>query len=523
MYLCGKCYSMVESRVKKSLLNARVNLIFHFISLALAFFSRKIFLDCLGVDFVGLTGTIGNMLQFLNLAELGIGTAFYVSLYKPLFEQNRDKINEIISVLGYLYQKLGLFMLIAGFIVGLFFPLIFKNTSLPLEIIYFTYVAYLSSSLFTYFINYKQTLLSADQKNYIVSAYLNSARAFKVIAQIVITYYTHNYYYWIVMEILFGISYCFILNWKIKQIYPWLEVSIGSGRKLLPHYKETKTKIKQIAVQRISFFAYEQALPLIIFGFTSLQVVAYYNNYILVTSALTILIYHGLGGMEASVGNLIAENNTSRTMSVFWEIYSFRFFVASVCIFSTYHLITPFICLWLGEKYILNSTILILILINMFIRNYLETNYNFIRGYGLFNDVWASYTEAGINVSLAITLGYFYGITGVLIGGITGTALNTFIWKPYFLFKNGFKQTSSIYYKRTIKYTILLVIAWIIAQHLLSFTTISIHNFSNFILSAIINMAIISITFGIILYIFTKETRCLCKRIMFICTNMIRK
>ena len=64
-----------ESRVRKSLLNARVNLIFYFLTLALSFFSRKIFLDTLGADFVGLTGTLQNLLGFLNLAELGIGSA----------------------------------------------------------------------------------------------------------------------------------------------------------------------------------------------------------------------------------------------------------------------------------------------------------------------------------------------------------------------------------------------------------------------------------------------------------------
>lgn len=504
---------MSESRTHKSLLNARVNLIFYFISLALAFFSRKIFLDCLGVDFIGLTGTIGNMLQFLNLAELGIGTAFYVSLYKPLFDRNRDKINEIISVLGYLYRKLGLLILGAGIILGLFFPLIFKNSHLSFGIIYFTYVAYLSSSLFTYFINYKQTLLSADQKGYVVNAYLNTSRVLKVIIQITLTYYTHNYYYWVAMEIVFGICFCLILNWKIQQVYPWLKTNIQKGKELLPHYKEIKTKIKQVAVQRLSFFAYEQALPLIIFGFTSLQFVAYYNNYALIIIAVTSLIYNTLGGMEAGIGNLIAENDLAKIMKVFWEIYTFRFFVTSVCVFCIYNLMPSFIRLWLGEEYILSNSILILILINMFIRNYLETNYNFIRGYGLFNDIWASFTEVGINITLAIILGYLYGINGILAGGITGTALNTFIWKPYFLFKQGFKQEVSIYYKQMVKYTILFIITWIISQQVPSIT-ISINNFGNLILSAIVNAIVISITFGTLLYSFTKETRCLCKRLI---------
>ena len=58
---------MAESRVKKTLLNARVNLLFYLLALTFSFFSRKIFLDCLGADFIGLTGTLQNLLGFLNL------------------------------------------------------------------------------------------------------------------------------------------------------------------------------------------------------------------------------------------------------------------------------------------------------------------------------------------------------------------------------------------------------------------------------------------------------------------------
>ena len=89
-----------ESRIKKTLLNARVNFIYYFITLILSFFSRKVFLDCLGADFVGLTGTLQNLLGFLNLAELGVGSAIGYLLYKPLYDHDQDKINEIISVMG---------------------------------------------------------------------------------------------------------------------------------------------------------------------------------------------------------------------------------------------------------------------------------------------------------------------------------------------------------------------------------------------------------------------------------------
>lgn len=128
-----------ESRVKKSLLNARVNLIFYFLSLAVAFFSRKIFLDSLGADFIGLIGTLSNLLNFLNLAELGIGTAIGYVLYKPLFDHNESKINEIISVFGYIYRWIGSVILVAGCVLACFLPVIFPDNVFDLRIIYFTF------------------------------------------------------------------------------------------------------------------------------------------------------------------------------------------------------------------------------------------------------------------------------------------------------------------------------------------------------------------------------------------------
>ena len=72
---------MSESRLHKSYLNARVNVFFYLVTLFISFFSRKIFLEKLGADFVGLTSTMQNLLGFLNLAELG-STTNYVEYCK---------------------------------------------------------------------------------------------------------------------------------------------------------------------------------------------------------------------------------------------------------------------------------------------------------------------------------------------------------------------------------------------------------------------------------------------------------
>lgn len=99
----------------------------------------------------------------------------------------------------------------------MFLPLIFSNTEFQLSVIYFAYFSYLTTSLIGYFANYKQTLLGADQRNYVVTAYYQSAVLLKTLIQMTLTYYTGNYYLWISMELILGITYTFILNWRIKK------------------------------------------------------------------------------------------------------------------------------------------------------------------------------------------------------------------------------------------------------------------------------------------------------------------
>ena len=89
-------------RTHRSVMNIKVGMIFYMLSLFLGFFSRRIFLDCLGAEFIGLTGMLMNIMSFLSVAELGIGTSIVYFLYKPIQEDNHDKINEVMSMLAFL-------------------------------------------------------------------------------------------------------------------------------------------------------------------------------------------------------------------------------------------------------------------------------------------------------------------------------------------------------------------------------------------------------------------------------------
>lgn len=493
---------MAESRVKKTLLNAKVNLIFYFLTLCLSFFSRKIFLDCLGANFVGLTGTLQNLLGYLNLVELGVGSAIAFNLYKPIQEGNQEKIKEIVSLFGYYYRIIGKVVLLGGILLSLFFPLIFEHSDFHFGVIYFAFYSFLTSSLIGYFVNYRATLLSADQRNYVVAAYFQSANIVKTIIQLIVAYYYTNYYLWVAIELTFGILCSIVLNYKINKVYPWLKCSVKFGKQQTKKYPNILRSTKQIFVHKIKDFLLQQSDQLFIFAFVSLKMVAYYGNYVLIIGRLTTLFSTVLDSVGASVGNLVAENNKGKMMQVFWELMALRYFIAGFICFNIYHLISPFIVLWLGKEYILSQTILILLLVNLFIGITRGTIDNFNFAYGHYGDVWAAWVEGIINIAVTLTCGYYWGIPGILLGKTTSLIPIIVLWKPLYLFRDGFSESYFLYWAKTIRYYVIFGVAALLTHFLLTFIPInSAESFGWWIVYSVISAG----GFGIVyIIIFTK-------------------
>ena len=476
----------MSGRVHKSILNAEVNLFFYFVTLLLAFFSRKIFLDCLGAEFIGLTGTLGNILGYLNLAEFGITASIGYFLFKPLQANNRQEIQDILSLLGYLYNRIGCIILTGGIIISLFFPFIFSKAALGLDIVYFAYYSFLGSSLIGYFINYRQILLSADQKNYLVAIYFQSANILKTILQIILAYTYENLYVWVGVEFLFGIIGCIILNWKINKEYPWLYVDKSRGKSLLKQYPEIISKTKQVFIHKIKDFVLVRSDELFIFLFVSLKMVAYYGNYMIIISKLISLFSSITGSVGASIGNLVAEDNRQKMLNVFWEYTTIQHTIAAVLSFSLYNFIEPFIAHWLGSEYIMDRRILLLLIIYIYITNSRNSIDSFNYAHGLFADVWSAWAELIINISITIIGGLKWGIIGILLGKIASLLTIVVLWKPYYLFSSGFKEPVSTYWKGVIRNYGISVTSFIIATYAIQIIPISpYHSIGDWILYAL--------------------------------------
>lgn len=441
----------MSGRVHKSVLNAEVNLLFYFLSLFLTFFSRKIFLDNLGAEFIGLTGTLNNILGYLNLSELGISACIGYFLFKPLQTNNRKEIQDILSVLGYLYNRIGSIIFVGAVIISLFFPLIFSHAELSLSIIYFAFYSFLGSSLIGYFINYRQILLSADQKNYLVAIYYQSANLIKLGLQIFLAYYYKNLYVWVAVEFLFGIIGCIVLNWKINKEYPWLQVNKKQGKLLIKQYPEIITKTKQVFIHKIKDFVLVKSDELFIFLFVSLKMVAYYGNYMIVISKLISLFYSITGSIGASIGNLVAEGDKDKMIKVFWELTTIQHTIAAILSFALYSFLEPFIAHWLEPEYIMDHRILILLILYIYITNSRQSVDGFNYAHGLYADVWSAWAELIINVSVTIVCGIKWGIIGILIGKLASLVPIIMIWKPYYLFTAGFRIPVFIYWRGVIR------------------------------------------------------------------------
>ncbi|MBE6281033.1 MAG: sugar transporter [Bacteroides sp.] len=493
----------MADRVHKSLLNAKVNLIFYFLSLFFSFFSRKIFLDCLGAEFIGLTGTLGNILGYLNLAELGVGAAISIFLYKPLQIQNHEGICEIVSVFGYIYQKIGKFILVSGIIVSLFFPCIFGNSNLGLGIIYFSFFSFLGSSLIGYFINYRQILLTADQKNYLVAIYFQSAGLVKTALQIFLAYTYKNLFVWVAIEFFFGIIGCIVLNRKINKEYPWLKSNVRNGKALLKKYPTIITNTKQVFIHKIKDFLLSKSDELFIFAFVSLKMVAYYGNYTMIINKVSQLFVYVLDGVGPGVGNLVAEGNKNNMMKVFWELMAIRHFIAGLLFISPYYLIESFISLWLGPDYILDQSILILLLIYIYMMQSRGVVDTFIYAHGLYADTWSAWTELVLNVSITLIVGYYYGIIGILLGKIISIFLIVVFWKPFYLFTSGFKLSISVYWTGTIKYYLIFGVSFLLINQLNGVYSLVLSNswlsFIGYAIIIVISYLIINLT---LLYFF---------------------
>ena len=291
-----------------------------------------------------------------------------------------------------------------------------------------------------------------------VNAYFQTIGLVQSIVQILLAYYYRNLYLWIAVGLIFTILGIIVFNFRIKQLYPWLRISLKEGKTNLKQYPEIIKKTRQIFAQKIKDFILYRSDEVLVGAFVSVVQVAFYGNYTIITSKLNFFVNILSDGMNAGIGNLVAEGNEHNTMKVFWELTAIRFFITGIVIFGLLLFLQPFIICWFGPQYRLSNLIVYLLIFNIFIylsRGIVE---NYISAHGLFSDVWAAWTELALNIIITMCLAPFFGIVGILLGKIGSVFFIAILWKPYFLFNKGLKMNIGVYWRGMMPYYFIFIL-----------------------------------------------------------------
>ena len=446
------------SRTKRTIQNSRTSLLLFLFQILVGFYSRKVFLDYLGAEVLGVNTTLGNILSFLNLTELGIGIAMSTSLYKPIQKQDEEGICEILAVQGYLYKRIVVVLCCLSIPILIFIPSLFPTVECGNGYVYLAFFVFLSGSITSYLWNYRQVLIGADQKNFKLQPWVHGVRYLKLFLQIFCVLVVNlGVGGWILLELVANILTVFVINAVLRREYPWLRSAKLPAKDLLNKYSVLIKKTKQIFVHKIGLFVLEQTSPLIIYALVSLSMVTYYGNYMILIGYTTTLMNVVFDGMGASIGSLVAENNKKHTIDVFWELFVSRVWISAIVCFMLFLFMDIFIRFWIGESYILGRDSLMLMLIIMFIRLVRSVTDSFNHAYQLFGDVWAPIVEGIINLSLAFWLGSIWGLNGILLGVIFSLLATGLLWKPYYLFSNGLKVPTIYFYYHFVIHLAILI------------------------------------------------------------------
>ena len=451
---------MGNSRTKNSILNMIASIGYQLLNLVLSFVSRTVFLQVLGVGYLGINGLFSDVLSMLNMAELGFGTAMTFSMYKPLADKDYDTLAGLTNFYKKVYRIIA--FTIAGIGVALipFLPyLINLENAIPNAEWY--YLLFLTSNVASYFVVAKTTVLYADQKNHVLIKYSAYWHIAEVVSMLLILWLTKNYTLYLITQVLFVYGQNFHKSHVASKYYPYIDKKI----------KLPKEKTKGIFKDVGSAFLYKIANVLInatdntlISVLISTEMVGYFSNYSIIVSRIRGIVGTVFYSLIASIGNLIAKENSERRYQVFQAMQSISQIMCSFFVSCVFLLEEDFINVWLGKEYILSDWTLVAIVVNFYLSIILSPVVSFREAAGLFRKTkFIMLLTAALNVSLSIVLGYWMGLAGILFATSISKLVTHFWYEPKILFLDFFKKSCLIYFIDIIKGIIFTVITTLIA------------------------------------------------------------
>jgi O-antigen/teichoic acid export membrane protein len=427
-----------------------------------------------------------------------VSIAIVYSLYQPIATNDNKRINALLNYYRIVYRNIGCFILLVGLILTPFLGYLIKNdTSVDnVNVIYWIFIL---NTVVPYFFSFKRSLLIADQKNYIVLACHYSMLLASYILQIVILILYKNYILYLLISVLFRAIENILVTKIVDKIYPFTK-GLKTTKLDENEKRELSKNIKALAYHKFGSVIVNSTDNVIISKFVGLSWVGLYSNYAIIISALNTILGQIFGSITASVGNLNASASKEKTYSMFNNIFLANFWIYSFCSLTFFILSKDFITLWLGNKYVLNNFIVLVISVNFFLNGMRKTSLMFKDAMGLFwYDRYKPIAESVLNLVFSIILVQKIDFPGVILGTIISNILTCFWIEPYVVFKYGFQKNVLQYFIKYVLYVLTSIIAFIITTF--SVSLINCNTLTNLLIKGIICVVVIN---GIYIIFFHK-------------------
>lgn len=444
-----------KSRTYNVIFNALANVGGQIIALVFSFLTRIVFIRTFGENYLGINGLFSNILTVLSLAELGVSSAIVYSMYKPIADKDYEKLSALMNYYKKLYHIIGLVVAILGLMILPFLKfLVNVNDDIGNVTIY--YLLYLLNTVASYFIVYKTSILTADQKNYVVKICNVAVSVVQFIVLTVVAFVFKNFYLYLSIQIGFSIINNVICSRIAEKKYPFI------NKKVELEKKEKKTLWSNI----MSMFSYQvgnvilnNTDNILISVLVNTVAVGFYSNYSMIVASISTFIQLIFTSIQASIGNLVAEGNEEKQYQIFNIIQFMSFWVTSFCVICFSVLFQDAITILYTEHYLLDYPIVLSCILNFYIQFIMYPIYCYRSTVGLFKQTkWIMFFTSMINLVLSIFLGRVWGLFGILLATGISRVVTNFWYEPIKLFKIYFKKPVKVYFVKQLVSLIITII-----------------------------------------------------------------
>lgn len=415
---------------KRNLVAGAVSKIF---LLGATFIVRTIFIRVLGAEYTGINSLFTNILSFLNLAEMGMGSVFIYELYKPLKNGKQEEVNALVYLFRKIYRGVILAVAIIGIAVIPFLHLIVKS-SINNHLILVYYILYLLDSVSSYFFVYKTMVIEADQKRYITNLVEISCKFFMYVLQSIYLILKKDFIGYLIIQVIFTIIKNISLHIIASRMYPYLNRKSEQYSGL--NVTKISENVKATFVAKIANVVLNQTDSIIISIMFGTIFVGYYSNYYMLIVYINSIYYIITTSLEASVGNLNAEGNIHKSFAIYKKLNFVISLLNSLCVTGFICIVQDFIKIWIGKEYIQSMLLIYALMISFYLQQSMSIVSLFRQTYGLFIEVQNIYIlMAGLNIVFSILFGKIVGVAGVALATGFSRLVTVFWYEGKVVFK----------------------------------------------------------------------------------------